>query len=191
MSYDKYNINWAAVEKALGERSESGHKIAVIETRKIFFEVLKDKLAVSPKEKNIIGLGVFKNAEQLNHALIMTRKIYDETGFELNRQEIREIIAAYYDAIKQLAALPSVRPTSPAKIIFFFRRLIPLREFIKIIAGIFIAAGAIIFLDATKMGENIVRAAVSVAAIIIFKVLIVVAIIVLLAGIWKIRQRKK
>lgn len=189
MSYDKYNINWTAVEKALGERSESGHKIAVIETRKIFFEVLKKKLAAVPKEKNIAKIEVFKNAERLNHALIMTRKIYDEPGFELNRQEIREIIAAYYDAIKRLTALPSVPPGGFSQIFFRLKQLLPLRALTGILIGIFVLAGIIIFLNRTETGAKTANIAIAAAEFLIFRVLTVVVIIVLLAAIWKFRTR--
>lgn len=120
----------------------------------------------------------------------MTRKIYEDPGFELSRQEIKEIIAAYYDAIKKLAIFPSINQTRFSKIIFRLRRFLPLRESAAGAAAIFALAGLIIFLDATRIGENIARAAISVAAFLVFKVLIVVAIIALLAGIWKIRQGK-
>lgn len=190
MSYDKYNINWAHVEKALGERGESGYKIAVIETRKIFFQVLKDKLITVPKESAIPKLPIFKNADALKHALIMTRKIYEDLGFELSRQEVKEIIAVYYDAVKKLAALPSVRPTGPAKIAFFILRILPAREFAGIIVGIFVLAGFIVFLDRSELGGKITAVSVAISEFFVFKVLFVVIVIALIAGIWKIRQGK-
>ncbi|MFH1385781.1 MAG: hypothetical protein ABIG65_01905, partial [Patescibacteria group bacterium] len=43
MPENKLDLNWSAVEKALAEGTYSGYKIGILETEKLFEELLKNK----------------------------------------------------------------------------------------------------------------------------------------------------
>jgi len=104
MSIDKYNLDWSSVERALEEGTFSGYKMAVVETEKIFHQVLEAKKIPGKTPANQIQfakkfLGL---PNKLNNARATYQKILNQPHFSIDRDETKTTIAAYYQAIIDL-----------------------------------------------------------------------------------------
>ena len=120
-SYQEY---WDIVDRALNEGTNSGYKIAIIETEKILLMVLDDKKipgrSISEKIDNIKLL--IKNTEKLNYSRAICEKLIEEPGFSVSADETREIVAGYYKTISDIVKIESKNLASKEKINFFLQR---------------------------------------------------------------------
>ncbi len=109
LSIKKYQAYWDNVEKALGEGTKSGYKMAIIETEKILSLVMEEKKFPGKNIQEKIGnAGHFiKNKEKLNYARSMYIKITGELGFDVSDEDTREIISGYYKAISDIIKMDS------------------------------------------------------------------------------------
>ena len=95
------NLNWAPVEKALSEGTFSGYKIAIIETHKLFNELLKNKNIDDEKFMPLL----VRLPKQIEYTQNMYKKIICESGFEISREDTKEIIGGYWQIMEALEKL--------------------------------------------------------------------------------------
>ncbi|MEA2097909.1 MAG: hypothetical protein U9P70_02440 [Patescibacteria group bacterium] len=121
---DSYQEHWDIVDRALNEGTNSGYKVAIIETEKILLMVLDDKKipgkSVPEKIKNIELL--IKNTDKLNYSRAICEKLIKEPGFSVSADETREIVAGYYKTISNIVKIESKNLASKEKINFFLQR---------------------------------------------------------------------
>jgi len=101
MTENKLGLNWSAVEKALAEGTFSGYKIGILETEKLFSQMLK--------EKKIPGQNIEGKIKYISHFLSLPDKldysrntcerIIHEPHFEISREETKQIISGYWQAM--------------------------------------------------------------------------------------------
>ena len=124
ISLEKYQEYWDIVDCALNEGTNSGYKMAIIETEKILLMAMDDKRIpgknISEKIKNIEIL--LENTDKLNYSRAIREKLIKESGFFVSADETREIIAGYYKAISDIIKMESKDFAFKEKINFFLQR---------------------------------------------------------------------
>jgi len=193
------NTNWIHVESALNEGTVSGYKIAIVETEKIFANILEEKgfssrthLGASAFRK---ARHVFKNFRNIEHAFAMYDKILAHPGFNISMEDTKEIIKNFHDGISDLEKL-----NGDTKGIFGtfkkFNRKIGSFYDGKIKKWLIIFASfcfAVLFLSKTSPGKALASKTVSFVEFITFKIvvpiiLVLLAFYVLIAGIKYFRR---
>ncbi|MCK5084964.1 MAG: hypothetical protein KAQ64_04895 [Candidatus Pacebacteria bacterium] len=123
-SLEKYQEYWNIVDRALNEGTNSGYKMAIIETEKILLIVMSDKRipgkSISEKIKNIEIL--LENTDKLNYSRAICEKLIKEPGFSVSADETREIVAGYYKAISDIIKMEFKDIAFKEKINFFLQR---------------------------------------------------------------------
>lgn len=199
MSIDKYNLDWASVERALEEGTFSGYKMAVVETEKIFRQVLEDKkIPGKTPEKQIEYIKSLINLPQRLKASRATyQKIINQPHFEINRDETKDTIAAYYQTITDLAQGPKERLGLAQRwqmrlARFWYKAPQQIKKF-----GIYLAIFAFVtlFLAKTSPGQETANILVGLANFMVFRIFLTLAIISLVVliifGVLYFRQRRK
>ncbi|MDF1498066.1 MAG: hypothetical protein P1P85_01760 [Patescibacteria group bacterium] len=101
---EEYQDYWDIIDKTLNEGTNSGYKMAIIETEKILLLSLNKKKIpgknIEEKIKNVRKL--IKNPDKLNYAHTMYEKITKEPGFNISSEDTREIVAGYYKTISDI-----------------------------------------------------------------------------------------
>jgi len=198
MSIDKYNLDWSSVERALEEGTFSGYKMAVVETEKIFHQVLEDKKipGKTPTSqiqfaKKFLGL-----PNKLNNARATYQKILSQPHFSIDRDETKDTIAAYYQAIIDLQENLARHLSWQDRISLRAKHLLDKtpNQLKKIGIAIAIFAFATLFLAKTSPGRQTAAILTSVADFIIFRIfagLTMIALIVLIVfGVMYFKKRK-
>jgi hypothetical protein len=100
----KINLNWSAVEKALGEGTFSGYKIGVLETEKLFANFLNDKSIPGrdTQAKIKYAANFLSQSEKLKYAREIYKKIVEQPHFEISHDETKQVVAAYWQAMLDL-----------------------------------------------------------------------------------------
>ncbi|MCK4592635.1 hypothetical protein KAT63_04330 [Candidatus Parcubacteria bacterium] len=123
-SLEKYQEYWDIIDRALNEGTNSGYKIAIIETEKILLMVINDKKIpgknTPEKIKNIEIL--LENIDKLNYSRAICEKLIKEPGFSVSADETREIVAGYYKAISDIVKMESKDILFKEKVNFFLQR---------------------------------------------------------------------
>ena len=121
---EKYQKYWDIIDCALNEGTNSGYKVAIIETEKILLMVLDDRKipgkSISEKIKNIELL--IKNTDKLNYSRAICEKLIKEPGFSVSADETREIVAGYYKTIFDISEIESKNLAPKEKVNFFLQR---------------------------------------------------------------------
>jgi hypothetical protein len=101
MAENKLDLNWSAVEKALAEGTFSGYKIGILETEKLFDELLKSKqIPGSSNERKIKYIQRFLSLpDKLDYSRHVYQRIINEPHFEISREETKQIISGYWQAM--------------------------------------------------------------------------------------------
>jgi hypothetical protein len=101
MTEPKLDLNWSAVEKALNEGTFSGYKIGILETEKIFNELLKNKqIPGNSTERKIKYVERFLSLpDKLDYGRNVCERIIHEPHFEVSREETKHIISGYWQAM--------------------------------------------------------------------------------------------
>jgi len=173
MTENKLNLNWSAVEKALAEGTFSGYKVGILETEKLFSDFLASKKIPGRKmETKIKYVADFlSRKEQLSYGRQIYEKIISQPHFEISREETKQVISAYWQAMIDLEeAIASLSLSQKLKLRFdyFFGQFV---KKIKLITWILLAAILIIlFLYDTKLGNSIALAIGKTAHYLIFKI---------------------
>jgi len=194
----KPNLDWSAVEKALAEGTFSGYKMGVLETRKIFRNLLEEKnIPGRDLDAKIKYLSHFlSQKEKLNYATQITKKIIYEPYFEISREETKKIISAYWQAMSD-AEEAITTLTKKEKIILRVRYYLNIiAKKIKIIAITILAFSFFIyFLSSTSIGRKIAQWIVKINIFFIFKILlwtgISLIILFIIYGIYYLMTRGK
>jgi len=98
MDKNYLNLDWSPVEKALSEGTFSGYKIAIIETHKLFANLL-EKAAID--DERLLPL-VVRLPKAIEYTKNMYRKLIEESGFEISREDTKEIIGNYWQIMEAL-----------------------------------------------------------------------------------------
>jgi hypothetical protein len=104
MMEEKREEGWELVEKYLNEEIECGFNMAVLEVHKKLSEVLREKKFPGKdfKDKLKSAKSIFTDKEKLEAAMEKRERMLEEVDFRLSKDEAREIISAYYQAIVDL-----------------------------------------------------------------------------------------
>jgi hypothetical protein len=199
MPENKPDLNWSAVEKALAEGTFSGYKIGILETEKLFSDVLKTKqIPGSTAERKIKYIQRFLSLpDKLECSRHTYERIINEPHFEISREETKHVISGYWQAMLDIEE--SMHSLSLwEKITLRARYMIGLfLKNLKIIALFFFGAiAAIWFLGETVWGQKFSWAVVAANHFFIFKILfwsaIIIVSLVIIGGIlyFVLRQKK-
>ncbi len=183
------SIDWSPVERALQDGTFSGYKIAVIETEKIFRNLLNERIPEKTFDLRLERAREFISAlKELEHARAMHSHIMDEAGFDISREDTKEIIAGYWRAISDLQKIDrdAVAPQSGR----IFSR-ITRRHYAIVGVSLFTILIAIFFLGETDMGRRICTLFVTISRVCLFYGIPALALCaVLIAGFLFYRKRK-
>lgn len=198
MDKNKLNLNWSSVEKALAEGTFSGYKIGIVETEKLFAELLRErKIPGRDVEAKIKYLREFLSMpEKLDYGRSIRKKILEEPHFEISRDDTKKVIAGYWQAmidIEEVIKYLSLWEKLKIKIKYFWAGLIP-----KIKKNCFVALiilAIFLFLGETSIGQNIFTYLVLISHWLILKILLWPAIILfifyIIRGIIRFLKRTK
>jgi len=180
MTENKLGLNWSAVERALAEGTFSGYKIGILETEKLWQEVLKNKsIPGSTPERKIKYIRKFLSLlDKLEYSRNVYERIIHEPHFEISREETKHVISGYWQAMLDIEeALQSLSLWE--KIILRARYIFGLfLKNLKIVAAaIFGVLVLIWFLGETVWGLKVARFIVTLNHFIIFKILLWTAVI--------------
>jgi len=190
MSENKLGLNWSAVEKALAEGSFSGYKIGILETEKLFSEFLKNKQIPGRHVENKIKYihRFLSLPDKLDYGRHLFKRIIHEPHFEISREETKQIISGYWQALLDIEeAIESL--SLAEKIILRGRYVlgIVLKNLRRIFLVILAAAALIWALGETGFGRKFTEVVVKVNHFFIFKILfwatIILGVLVVLGGI--------
>lgn len=193
-------LNWEKVEAYVNEKDKGGASMAVIETEKIFDEVLKRRnfpgKTTDQRVRN--ARGAFSDYEALQLARDVYKKLALEVDAEISVKDIKEILSAYHLAIKDLTKIEEKELSILDKIILFFRHYISApRKLLKRAALSIVLFFFIIFiLDSTNAGQSLVAVLVKIAHFIFSWVLLTLllilgVVIIVVGGVLYFESRKK
>lgn len=199
MSIDKYNLDWTSVERALEEGTFSGYKIAVIETEKIFRQILEDKkIPGTSGEKQIeYAKNLINLPQRLKNARATYQKIIQQPHFEINRDETKDVIAAYYQAITDLAESQRNKLNIADRLNLRAKRIIDKtpKQIKRIAVVLALLSFFTLFLGRTSPGQQTAAVLVGIANFMVFRVFLTLAIIslavLIIFGVLYFRQRRK
>jgi len=183
--------SWETVERFLSEKTNSGNLMALVETEKIFEQVL-EKLDFPGKtaDEKAEGLKfIIKNFNELKIARKNYHQIISQPNFSLTPEEIEKLLTYYYKAIEQIALWQEKKQNILIKIkIKAATYLTNPKESLKKAAIFTIAFFFIIFLlDSTKVGRWFVGILVKISHFIfswlLFAVLLIIGIIIIALGV--------
>lgn len=177
------HIDWSSVEKALEQGGAFGYKMAIIETDKIFNNVIEEKnIPGDTIDKKIQSIrSVFSNSEKLQYARAIHDKIVSESNFEVSEQEIQHLISAYYQAIIDVTQMRNgtlhIFTRLKFKVINLFRYKIArwIRNLTVLFLLFFIT---VVVLHDTLVGQKITAAVVEFAQFMVYKFLVYAGIVI-------------
>ncbi len=198
MAENKLGLNWSAAEKALAEGTFSGYKIGIIETEKLFGELLKNKqVPGNSVERKIKYLQRFLSLpDKLDYSRHIYERIVNETHFEISREETKHIISGYWQAmidIEEAVASLSVWEKISLRVKYILAVVI--KNTRNIILTILACSAIIWFLAETNIGKKITGGIIVTNHFFIFKflfwTLIILAALFVLGGIMYFATRRK
>lgn len=177
------HIDWSSVEKALEQGGALGYKMAIIETDKIFNNVIEEKnIPGDTIDKKIQSIrSVFSNSEKLQYARAIHDKIVSESNFEVSEQETQHLISAYYQAIIDVTQMRNgtlhIFTRLKFKVINLFRYKIArwIRNLLVLFLLFFIT---VVVLHDTLVGQKITAAVVEFAQFMVYKFLVYAGIVI-------------
>lgn len=194
-------IDWRPIEKALEEQSQNGYKIAVIETHKVFQILLEEKKFPGKtfEERFKKAKKIFSSPEKTEYAINMYKKILNEQHFEISSEDVKEIIATYYQAMidikeeaprKSLGILTKIRLLAPVK------KRNTKKVIIWVVVIIFAFFFIVFLLDRTHIGNTAARIIADIATFVYTKLIIAIGILgafaaLLFASLHHIKKRKR
>src|SRR3989339_294114 len=158
MTENKLGLNWSAVEKALAEGTFSGYKIGILETEKLFSQMLK--------EKKIPGQNIEGKIKYISHFLSLPDKldysrntcerIIHEPHFEISREETKQIISGYWQAMLDIEeVVGSLSVWDKMNLRFKYALNLILKNTRYFIIGILALSALIWFLAETIFGRKV------------------------------------
>jgi hypothetical protein len=199
---EEEDFSWERVEKYLAEKTNSGNALAIIETEKIFQKVL-EKLNCPGKtiDQKVQSLkSIISNYDELTRVRKIYQNLLTNTGFALEKLDVKKILAIYYMAIEDITKYHTEKQGIIKKTKLYLNTYLPAPK--KLLKNIGI--GAIIFffiiflLDSTDFGRSLVGSLIVISHFIfswvLFTVLLVGGIIIIIIGsffYFESRKKKK
>ncbi|MDD3887791.1 MAG: hypothetical protein PHN19_03375 [Patescibacteria group bacterium] len=200
MPTNNKELSWERVEKYLAEKTAGGDLMSLVETEKIFKQIVENfDLPGEDFERKVQALSfVFSEYEDLKQARSAYQKAIEKANFSASNYEIKNDLAFYYQAIKDLVDFEKKKMSAMKKIKLYLSTFLPKpKVFIKKFVLIFLIFFLIIFLlDATSFGRMIVDLFVSLSHLIfswvLFVILLIAGIAILAVGtIYYFQGRRK
>jgi len=198
MAENKLGLNWSAAEKALAEGTFSGYKIGILETEKLFSELLKNKqIPGNSTESKIKYIQRFLSLpDKLDYSRHIYERIIDEPHFEISREETKHIISGYWQAMLDIEeAVVSLSVWEKISLRTKYILAIVLKNTRYVILLVLASSAVIWFLAETNIGKKITNVIIAINHFFIFKFLfwtmIILAALFILGGILYFLTRKK
>jgi len=198
MIENKLGLNWSAVEKALAEGTFSGYKIGILETEKLFSQMLKEKkIPGQDTEGKIKYISHFLSLpDKLDYSRNICERVIHEPHFEISREETKQIVSGYWQAmldIEEAVESLGIWDKMNLQLKYFFGVILKNTRYF--IAGILMASALVWFLAETTFGKKTAFIIAEFNHFFIFKFLLwtVIAIfsLVMLGGILYFITKKK
>jgi len=157
MAENKLGLNWSAVEKALAEGTFSGYKIGILETEKLFSQMLKEKkIPGQDIEGKIKYISHFLSlSDKLDYSRNTCERIIHEPHFEISREETKQIISGYWQALIDIEeAVESLGVWDKINLRLKYLLGLVLKNTRYFIAGILALSALIWFLAETNIGKK-------------------------------------
>ena len=157
MTENKLGLNWSAVEKALAEGTFSGYKIGILETEKLFSQMLKEKkIPGQDIEGKIKYISHFLSlSDKLDYSRNICERIIHEPHFEISREETKQIISGYWQAMLDIEeAVESLSVWDKMNLRLKYFLSIVLKNTRYFIIGILTLSALIWFLAETTFGQK-------------------------------------
>lgn len=176
-------IDWRPVEKALEERTACGNKCAIIETNKILGFLLEERRFPGNtfEERYRSAKNIFTNIDKTQYAVTMYTKIISERDFELEPEDVRDIISAYYQAmidVHEYSPSTSLGILKKWKLIRSHRHLSARSIAKRIGVGLLLFLFLVFILDRTTIGRSLVEIVITIANFMFTKLVIIALVIV-------------
>jgi len=200
MAEKNKELSWEKVEKYLAEKTAGGDLMSLVETEKIFKQIVENfDLPGDDFERKVQALSfVFSEYEDLKQARSAYKKAIEKANFSVSNYEIKNDLAFYYQAIKDLVDFEKKKISAFKKIKIYLKTFLPKpKVFLKKFVLVFFIFFLLIFLlDATNFGRMIVDLFVSLSHIIfswvLFVILLIAGIAILVVGtIYYFQGRRK
>jgi hypothetical protein len=198
MTENKLGLNWSAVEKALAEGTFSGYKIGILETEKLFAQMLKDKkIPGQNTEGEIKYISHFLSlSDKLDYSRNTCERIIHEPHFEISREETKQIISGYWQAMLDIEeAVESLGVWDKINLRFKYILGTALKNTRYLIVGLLALSALTWFLAETTFGKKTSAIIAQANHFFIFKFLfwtiIVIASLVVIGGILYFLTKKK
>jgi len=198
MTENKLGLNWSAVEKALAEGTFSGYKIGILETEKLFSQMLKDKkIPGQDIEGKIKYISHFLSLpDKLDYSRNTCERIIHEPHFETSREETKQIISGYWQAMLDIEeVVESLGVWNKINLRFKYALGIILKNTRHFIISILAASAIIWFLAETTFGKKTTAIIAEFNHFFIFKFLlwtvIVITSLIVIGGILYFLTKKK
>ena len=198
MTENKLGLNWSAVEKALAEGTFSGYKIGILETEKLFSQMLKEKkIPGQDVEGKIKYVSRFLSlSDKLDYSRNTCERIIHEPHFEISREETKQIISGYWQAMLDIEeAVDSLSTWDKMSLRFKYVLGIILKNTRNFIIGILTLSALIWFLAETNFGKKTTAIITQANHFFIFEFLfwtiIIIASLVVIGGMLYFVTKKK
>jgi len=190
MTENKLGLNWSAVEKALAEGTFSGYKIGILETEKLFSQMLKEKKIPGQNiEGKIKYISRFLSLpDKLDYSRNICERIIHEPHFETSREETKQIISGYWQAMLDVEeAVESLSAWDKINLRLKYFLGVALKNTRYFIIGILVLSALVWLLAETTFGREATVIIAQANHFFIFKFLfwtiIVIASLVVIGGI--------
>lgn len=198
MTENKLGLNWSAVEKALAEGTFSGYKIGILETEKLFSQMLEEKkIPGQDIEVKIKYISHFLSlSDKLDYSRNIRERIIHEPHFEISREETKQIISGYWQAMIDIEeAVEALSAWDKMNLRLKYVLSIILKNTRYFIIGTLTLSALIWFLAETTFGKKTTAAIAQANHFFIFKFLfwtiIVISSLVVIGGILYFATKKK
>lgn len=197
---EKEKLSWEKVEQHIQEGTSSGNAMALVETEKIFAQVLKKlKFPGKTTDQRTEALkSVITDFNELTQARKIYKSLIGKIDFELENLDIKKILAAYYRAISDISKFHKEKRNFLTNIKLYLNAYFPKpkKTFKKLGIGLVIFFFIIFLLDSTSFGRSFVSGLVALSHFIfswvLFTVILIVGVIIIILGsIFYFESRKK
>ncbi|OGZ40353.1 MAG: hypothetical protein A3B04_01895 [Candidatus Portnoybacteria bacterium RIFCSPLOWO2_02_FULL_39_11] len=199
MPENKLGLNWSAAERALAEGTFSGYKIGILETEKLFEELLKTKqIPGDSTNRKIKYIQRFLSLpDKLDYSRHVYERIINEPHFEISRDETKHIISGYWQAMLDIEeAVSSLGVWEKISLRAKYILAIAIKNTRNVVIAILATSAVIWFLAETNIGKTITNGIIIANHFFIFKFLlwtvIVLVVLFIIGGIlYFVTKRKR
>lgn len=195
---DKGENIWQEVKADLREKTQSGYKMALLDSDKLLRQVLKEKgYPGKDLKKQLFWAGInLSGREDLKKAIKKKDEILNESDYRLSSFEIEDFLAAYKKAVEWV--LSAKKLGFKRKIGLYLENYLFLKNtsLTKVIVVVLVLFFGIKFFSSTETGRNIVEKTVEVDNLLFdwLKVLILIglgiSVVVFISFIYLDRNKK-